>query len=144
MAHGTESHKEQVLVSMWNAAYASSENSNVKLFTVPNIPFHPAGSGKCGIRLLTKFLELTITDTNNANSSWSTAFCPPGAIMDLHWDYHRGSQIILGISTKKLWLFWPPTEKNLTWWSKHNLCPTTSSTTLEVIHHLEGLTFLYQ
>jgi len=32
--HGTESHKEQVLVSMWNASYASLENPNVKLFTI--------------------------------------------------------------------------------------------------------------
>ena len=144
IGHGTQSHKEQVLVSMWTAAYASSENSNVKLFTVPDIPFHPDGSGKCGIGLVKRFLEFAVTDTDTADGSWSSSFCPPGAITDLHWDYHGGSQIILGISTKKLWLFWPPTEKNLAWWSKHNLRPTSSSTTLEAIHNLEGLTVLYQ
>jgi len=142
--HITESHKEQVLVSMWNASYASSENPNVKLFTIPDLPFHPKGSGKCGIQLATKFLDLAITDTDNVNGSWSSTFCPPGAITDLHWDYHGGSQVLMGISTNKLWLLWPPTEKNLSWWSKHNLRPTTSSATLEAIHHLEGLTLLYQ
>ncbi|KIM72115.1 hypothetical protein PILCRDRAFT_16433 [Piloderma croceum F 1598] len=124
IGHGTQSYKEQVLVSMWTAAYASSENSNVKLFTVPDIPFHPDGSGKCGIGLVKRFLELSITDTDTADGSWSSSFCPPGAITNLHWDYHR--------------------EKNLAWWSKHNLRPTSSSTTLEAIHNLEGLTVLYQ
>ncbi|KIM79879.1 hypothetical protein PILCRDRAFT_823068 [Piloderma croceum F 1598] len=144
IGHRTQSHKEQVLVSMWTAAYASSENSNIKLFTIPDIPFHPDSSGKCGIGLVKRFLKLAVTDTDTANDSWSLSFWPPGAITDLHWDYHGGSQIILGISTKKLWLFWHPTEKNLAWWSKHNLHPTSSSTTLETIHNLKGLTFLYQ
>jgi len=69
IGHGTQSHKEQVLVSMWNAAYASSKNSDVKLFTIPDIPFHPEGSRKCGIGLVKGFLELTVADTDNSNGS---------------------------------------------------------------------------
>jgi len=144
IGYGSDSHKEQVLVCMWSAAYAKSEDSHVKLFTVPDIPFHPDGSGKCQIGLSKRFLDLAVTDTEDVKGSWSSTFCPPGAITDLHWDYHGGSQIILGISTRKLWLFWPPTEKNLGWWSKHNIRQTTSSITLEAIHHLDGLTLLYQ
>jgi hypothetical protein len=144
VGYGTESHKEQVLVSMWKAAYATTENCTVKLFSVPDLPSHPNGTGKCKITLPRRLLDLAVTDTEDAKGSWSSTFCPPGTITDIHTDYHGGSQVIIGISTKKLWLFWPPTEKNLRWWSNHNLRTTTSHITLEAIHSLEGLTLLYQ
>jgi hypothetical protein len=144
VGHGTQSHKEQVIVSMWKAGFASSENSDVKLFTVPDLPFHPEGSGKCGIGLAKRFFDLAVPDTDSPKGSWSSTLCPPGSITDLHWDYHGGSQVILGVCTNKLWLFWPPTKSNLSWWKNHNLRPTTSFNTVEAIHHLEGLTFLHQ
>jgi hypothetical protein len=144
VGYGTVSHKEQVFVSMWNAANAKSEDSAVKLFSVPDLPFHPNGSGKCKISLAPDILDLAVMDKDDAKGTWSSTFCPPGTITDIHSDYHGGSQVIFGISTKKLWLFWPPTEKNLMWLSKHNLKSNTGAVTLEAIHHLEGLTLLYQ
>jgi hypothetical protein len=143
IGYGTDSHKEQVLVSMWNTAYIKSEDSNVKIFSISDLLFHPNGTGKCEISFTQHLLNLAVTDNVNVKGSWSSTFCPPSAIMDLHWDYHGGSQIIMGISTSKLWLFWPPTEKNLSWRSNHNLRLTTGSITLEAIHNLEGLTLLY-
>ena len=102
VGYGTESHKEQVLVSMWNTTYAKSEDSTFKLFSIPDLPFHPNGTGKCKISLTQHLLNLVVMDKDDAKGSWSLTFCPPGTITDLHSDYHGGSQIIIGISIKKL------------------------------------------
>ena len=85
-----------------------------------------------------------MVEVDNGKCTWSTTFCPPGFITDIHWDYHGGSQVVSGISTRKFWLLWPPTHKNLEWWRKHNLWQLTGSDTLEAVQMLEGLNLVYQ
>jgi hypothetical protein len=142
--YGTGAHKEQVLVSMWRSEHAKADDSDVKLYSIPDLPFHEKGSAKCDINLPKCFLERAVVDAENGKDTWSTTFCPPGSITDIHWDYHGASQVMLGISTRKLWLLWPPTQKNLEWWRKHNTRQATGSDTLEAIQKLEGLNVVYQ
>jgi hypothetical protein len=144
VGQGVSASKEQVLASMWRSAHAKTDDSEIKLFSIPDLPFHKNGTGKCLIQLPNRFLDKAVVDSDNGKDTWSTTFCPPGTITDIHWDYHGGAQVMLGISTRKLWLFWPPSQKNLEWWKRRNLLPTKSSDTLEAIQVLEGLKVLYQ
>jgi len=51
---------------------------------------------------------------------------------------------MVGISTMKLWLIWPPTSKNLEWWSGFPAWMPMGRETIEVVNTMEGLSILYQ
>ncbi|EEB88746.1 hypothetical protein MPER_13247 [Moniliophthora perniciosa FA553] len=51
---------------------------------------------------------------------YSTTFTQPGQLTYPHVDYYGGSQIVVHLSGKKLWLIWYPTGENLAeLWKSH-------------------------
>jgi hypothetical protein len=88
--------------------------------------------------------KCTYVDVYENDAVWGTTLCPPGLLTDLHYDHHGSMQLMVGISTRKLWLIWSPTSKNLEWWSGFPARTPTGRETIEAVNTMEGFSILYQ
>jgi len=141
---GCEVTKAQFLAALIRAPHVKEFNPSTRLYSIPDLDFHEEGSHQCGITVPKNMLDFSVQSTRDGRRLWGTSLCPLGTVTDVHTDYHGPMQLMLGISTRKLWLIWPGTPKNFEWWaSRRSRCPT-STVTVEAIQQLEGLKILYQ
>ena len=75
--------------------------------------------------------------------AWTTTFTTSGAITHTYMDYYGCHQYMVHLFGHKLWLLWPPTEKNLECFAKFHTQPSTSNLTLHCLDELEGLQLFY-
>jgi len=68
---------------------------------------------------------------------------PPWAIIHTHMDYYSCNQYMVHLFGHKIWLLWPPTEKNLAIFGLHHMQLPNSDTTLRCIQELKGLQVFY-
>jgi hypothetical protein len=136
--------KAQLIANIIQAPYLESASTNTCLFSCLIISFQPTGSMLCKLKVLEYISKGTILDTINGQESWRSVITPPRCLTNIHYDYNGACQLMLGISTNKLWLLWLGTKHNLNWFTP--FCSRTPSgrETLEAISHLEGLTLYHQ
>ncbi|KAF8798134.1 hypothetical protein BYT27DRAFT_7026565, partial [Phlegmacium glaucopus] len=70
---------------------------------------------------------------------WISTWTPPAAISHTHMDYYGSMQYMVHLHGKKLWILWPPTPKNLAWFSLRHKKRADANLTLDSIRHLDGL-----
>jgi hypothetical protein len=136
--------KAQLLANMLQAPYVREASSTTRLYSVLDLHFQKGGSHKCGLVIPPEVRNGGLEDRDEDGLCWGTSVCPGGNLTDIHYDYHGSAQLIVGISTQKLWLIWPPTPRNLDWWSGFRSRTPTGTETLEAVKNLDGLNVLYQ
>ncbi|KAJ6449130.1 hypothetical protein C8R45DRAFT_947580 [Mycena sanguinolenta] len=79
--------------------------------------------------------------------SFSSVLTPTGWFTDIHIDGNGMLQIMVHFEGEKLWLVWPPTEKNLIWWGINHPCPPSEvgrqPLAISALKNLEGLQLLH-
>jgi hypothetical protein len=136
--------KAQFLACLAQAPYLGENTPNTRLFSVLGLPFQREGLRMCGLTLPPEIKKRALVDEQEDGLRWRTSICPAGTFTDLHYDHHGCTQLMVGISTRKLWLIWPPTPKNLEWWSGFRARTPTGTEALDAIKHMERLTLHHQ
>lgn len=70
----------------------------------------PTGTGRAKIKIPETHLDPRCTIIMK---NWETAWIPRGAITQPHIDYYGSMQYNIHISGEKIWVTWPPTDRNL-------------------------------
>jgi len=127
------------LDSMIKACEGISWKENRKLYGALDIYATSNGLGSCGLEIHFDKPQENIQD----KEGWASAWTPPGAITHTHMDFYGSMQYFIHLYGNKLWLLWPPSEKNLAFFSTLHKQTASTNRTLECILHLEGLQLLY-
>lgn len=127
------------LASMFSACEGNPWEENRRLYGALEIEATSHGLGSCNIEI--PFIKPQ--EQIESEEGWTSSWTPPGAISHTHMDFYGSTQYFIHISGEKLWLMWPPTERNLEWFSLLHKQPWTPHRTLECIEKLEGLQLLY-
>ena len=125
---------------MLKACEGISWRENRRLYGALDICATEDGLGSCGIEIHFNKPQEILQD----DDGWSSTWTPPGAISHTHMDFYGSMQYFIHLSGDKLWLLWPPTEKNLEIFSTSHKQTADPNRTLDCILHLEGLQLLYQ
>jgi hypothetical protein len=137
---------DKFLASLMQVQTATSWIPNMRLYGAIDIDVSPRGIGLCGMKPH-PYDETPGYSFNPkikwTHPSWSTVFTPAGCITQTHMDGIGSSQYIIHFSGKKLWLFWPPTEANLNFYSPFHLQLSPEDLTLHSIRNMEGLEVYY-
>ena len=131
----------KVIASMMNpSTLCDMSTPDRRLYGALDIVCSPTGLGSCKFRAA----EYE-TSTKNwiPNKSWTTALTPPGAITHTHMDYYGRNQYMVHLFGHKIWLLWPPTEKNLKIFGLYHTQLPDSDTTSRCMQELEGLQIFY-
>jgi hypothetical protein len=119
---------------------------HMRMFGAFDIPFSSQGMQQCSFKVETCYATDPLSTFNphvRWASSWTTALTPPGAITHTHFDGFGCSQYMVHFWGKKLWLFWPPTDKNLAIYGPLHLQAPLWDRTESCVQQMEGLQVLY-
>lgn len=136
--------KAQLLACLIQMPSIREYSSTTRLYSALDLHFQKGGSHLCGLVIPAEISKCALVDQDETGLCWGTSLCSAGMLTDIHYDYHGPAQLMVGISTRKLWLIWPPTHNNLEWWSGFRARTPTGVETLDAVKHMEGLTLLYQ
>jgi hypothetical protein len=133
-------------LNFWTQALCTQEwSKNQRLLAAFDIPSSQTGLGRC--ELQASPYQSDSNTSFNPKAKWKKAFTtsltPPGAITSTHMDHAGCSQYMIHLTGRKLWLFWPPTEKNLDYFGSFLNQPTSHRFIIDCIHKLEGLQLHY-
>jgi hypothetical protein len=134
--------KPQLMASWFRAPYIREFNPTYRLYNILDLPCHKDGLGQCEITVPPGLLEQGMEERIDGVSIRGSAICPAGTLTDIHKDYSGSGQFMISVEGRKLWLIWPPTEKNLKWWTAHHTRTATATLTLDAINNMEGLELL--
>jgi hypothetical protein len=134
--------KAQLFASWYRVPYIREFKPTNRLYNILDLPSHKEGLGMCGITVPPALLEQGIEEKIDGVNIRGSAICPAGTLTDIHKDYSGSGQFMISVEGRKLWLIWPPTEKNLKWWIGHHTRTATATLTLEAIDNMEGLELL--
>jgi len=125
---GTDLTKGEFMAS-WidNLADPSAKND---LVAVTQVGFTPKGLGGC---------HFLLPDKSCVGGDWTSTLTSPGCITHPHVDYYGSRQYLVHFKGQKLWLLWPPTERNLSWYRERHIANMDHHRTLLAIRELEGL-----
>lgn len=135
--------KAQLLAAWFRAPYIREFKATNRLYSILDLPFQKEGSRLCGIKVPASVLELGIEEKVEGVKSRGSSVCPAGTLTDIHKDFSGSGQLMVSIEARKLWLIWPPTAKNLEWWTAYHTRVASSTLTLDAIEAMEGLRILY-
>ena len=130
-----------ILATMMNSFSSVDMNHpERRLYGALDIPMSKNGLALCGYQASpydtgSKFLV--------AEKPWTTALTPSGAITHVHTDYYGRQQYVIHLFGSKLWLLWPPTEKNLGIYSRFHTQEVKENLTARCIDEMEGMQALY-
>jgi hypothetical protein len=128
------------MFSMLRAAEGWAWNDSRRLYGALNIAESPTGIGSCHLNALPYSQEQeSLVD----DGGWASTWTPAGAISHTHMDFYGSMQYLIHIAGKKLWLLWPPTPRNLEWFSSQHKQRANGNRVLDSIRHLEGLQLHY-
>jgi hypothetical protein len=142
----------QILSSILEASAVIDWSENPhrhRSYAVLSLPMKPKGVGACQMSIPEEIRDRSLVHSVKMGKekvdSWSSTISPSGAVTPPHLDYHGATQLMYHIGGHKLWLLWPPTEKNLQWYRTHRdrLPKPEINTTLEAIEKLEGMRIHY-
>ena len=74
---------------------------------------------------------------------WMATPTPAGAISHTHIDYYRCHQFFIHLFSHKIWLVWPPSQKNLKIYGKYHMQMSPVDLTSRCIDELQGLQVFY-
>jgi hypothetical protein len=133
-------------LDFWTQALsAKAWSNNMQLLGALDIPCSPIGLNACHLNAA-PYQSDNNTSFNpkvKRKNTFSTALTPPGSITNTHTDSVGCSQYMVHIWGQKLWLFWPPTEKNMEFYGDFLTQITPSHFIIDCIHKLEGLQLHY-
>jgi hypothetical protein len=131
----------KVIASMMNpSTLCDMSTPDRRLYGALDIPCSPTGLGSC------RYRAAEYEEPENfliPDKPWTTTLTPPGAITHTHMDYYGRNQYMIHLFGHKIWLLWPPTEKNLEIFGLHHTQLASSDTTFRCIQELEGLQVFY-
>jgi hypothetical protein len=133
---------EKLLASLLGAASAKVWKPNMRLYSAMDIEASAPGLGLCDIK--PKPFNNDPTFSFSANSSpadpfWMAVLTPPGCVTHTQSDGIGGCQYVVHFEGEKLWLFWPPSEKNLSLYAHQHGRIIKPTMTLESIRQMEGM-----
>lgn len=105
-------------------------SAKIDLVAVTQVNFTHKGLGGC---------HFLLPDKGCVGGDWTSTLTSPGCITHPHVDYYGSRQYLVHFKGDKLWLLWPPTEKNLAWYRERHLGVMDHRRTLLAIRELEGL-----
>jgi len=130
-----------IMLSMANVLTLCDMNSpERRLYGALDIRLTEAGIKLCGYRATPydgdkRFL----VDPHH----WTVTLTPAGAISHTHMDYYGRHQFFVHLFGHKIWLVWPPSQKNLEIYGKYHTQTTPLDLTSRCIDELEGLQVFY-
>jgi len=127
------------LESMLNSCEGKPWKENRRLYGAIDIDATADGLESCGLEIPFRNPQEHV----QSDEGWVSSWTPPGAISHTHMDFYGSTQYFVHISGEKLWLMWPPTERNLAFFSTLHKQPWKADRTLKCIEMLEGLQLLY-
>ncbi|KDR69502.1 hypothetical protein GALMADRAFT_215162 [Galerina marginata CBS 339.88] len=130
----------EFILSMLRAGEGHAWDDSRRLYGALNIRESDIGIGSCHLDALPYSQEQeSLVDKDG----WASTWTPPGAISHTHMDFYGSMQYFIHFYGKKLWLLWPPTPRNLEWFSSQHKQRANGNRVLDCIHHLEGLQLHY-
>ncbi|PPQ70780.1 hypothetical protein CVT25_000034 [Psilocybe cyanescens] len=127
------------MTSMYFTLSSKPWSPGRRVYGLLDVPATARGIGACGITA-----HPFDTDPSCVTEGgWTTVWTPPGGITHPHMDFYGPIQHMVHFHGQKLWLLWPPTTKNLEWYSRHHKQVAAESLTSQAIQDLEGLHVQY-
>ena len=121
--------------SMYSVLSTRPWGPGTRVYGLFDVPATANGIGACEINAHPFHTDPSCITENG----WTTVWTPPGGITHPHMDFYGVAQYMVHFHGEKLWLLWPPTPKNLEWYSRHHRQVSSESLTILAIQHLEGL-----
>jgi hypothetical protein len=130
----------EFLLSMFRASEGRPWNDGHRLYGALNVFESDIGIGNCHLNAhpFTQEKQSLVDE-----GGWASTWTPPGAISHTHMDFYGSMQYLIHFDGKKLWLLWPPTPRNLEWFSIQHKQRANGNRVLDCISHLEGLQLHY-
>jgi hypothetical protein len=127
------------MYSMYATLSTRPWSLGTRLYGLLDIPAMANGIGACEINAHPFDTDPSCITENG----WTTTWTPPGGITHPHMDFYGPAQYMVHFHGEKLWLLWPPTPKNLEWYSHHHRQVSSESLTIQAIQDLEDLHIHY-
>jgi len=83
-----------------------------------------------------------VCEEDESGPLWNSSLCLMGSLADVHLDCCGITQLVVNIQCNQLWLLWPATAHNLSWWSIH-VQSSHEISTVDAINGMCGLEMLY-
>lgn len=129
-----------LLASLASTSHPETIHEGLRHYNAISFPFSANGSLKAGLTVPQYISQNAHVEKRGRHPGWASTLCTPGSMTDTHMDYHGPSQLMVNSThAEKLWLIWPPTDDNLSWWSSHHTRLAPEDATLEAMAHLEEL-----
>jgi hypothetical protein len=133
-------------LDFWTQALSSKAwSNNMRLLGALDVPCSPRGLSSCQLKAAP--YQSDNNTSFNPKVKWkngfSTTLTPPGSITNTHTDGIGCAQYMVHIWGRKLWLFWPPTEKNMNYYGSFLAQITPSHFIVDCVRRLEGLQLHY-
>ena len=135
-------HAEKFLASFFKAAVAHEWTPRMRHYSALDIEVSQSGLGLCEVKPHPFDKDPTFAFSskgNKADPPWTAVLTPPGCVTHIHSDGIGSSQYMIHFEGTKLWLFWPPCEKNLSLYAHQHGQIRRPTMTLESIRNMEGM-----
>ena len=96
----------------------------------------------CNFRIPRDIGMHAVCEEDESGPLWNSSLCLMGSLADIHLDCCGITQLIVNIQCNQLWLLWPATAHNLSWWSIH-IQSSHEISTVDAINGMCGLEMLY-
>jgi hypothetical protein len=126
----------EFFISMLRATEGHAWDDSRRLYGALHIQSSKDGIGSCHLG------SYPFSSEQNSlvdDAGWVSTWTPPAAISHTHMDYYGSMQYTIHFYGKKLWILWPPTQRNLAWFSLRHKKRADANLTLDCIRNLEGL-----
>ena len=118
MCSSTTITRQELLQSIiLNTTAYKVKSQETRIYSAIVIGSTPQGLGRCEMGIPEQYQKNSIQVGKKNTDRWESSLCSPGAVTNIHLDYHGASQLMYHIHGAKLWLFWPSSSENMDLWA---------------------------
>ena len=130
------------VATVYSGLCPSEWASSSRLHSIISVPAQPEGMQLCRLRIPDTIKTDTLCEEDENGPVWTSSFCLAGSFTDVRFS-DRAARLITNVDCDILWLFWPATPHNLSWWDRHCVQTSVGVKTVDAILEMHGLELLH-